>query len=54
VDSRPSTNGCLGRNTSTRFAPRKTVLEILDAWFKVDKPEESEAANIRRIGEIER
>ena len=32
----------------------ETAREILDAWFKVDKPDESEAGNIRRIDEIQR
>ena len=31
----------------------ETALEILEAWFKVDEAEASEAANIRRIAEIE-
>jgi len=29
------------------------ALQILEAWFKVEAPDESELANIRRIGEIE-
>lgn len=32
----------------------ETALEILEAWFKVEAPEASEAANIRRIAELER
>ena len=36
-----------------RVSP-ETALEILDAWFKAEKPDESEAANIRRVSEIER
>jgi ribose 5-phosphate isomerase B len=36
-----------------RTAP-EAALAILDAWFKVEKPDESEAANIRRLEEIER
>jgi len=30
------------------------ALAILDAWFKVETPDESEAANIARLKEIER
>lgn len=28
--------------------------QILDAWFKVEAPDGTEAANIRRVGEIEK
>lgn len=30
------------------------ALQILDAWLKVEKPDPSEAANIKRLTEIER
>jgi ribose 5-phosphate isomerase B len=30
------------------------AIEILEAWFKADKPDASEAANIQRIAAIER
>ena len=32
----------------------ETALAIVDAWLKTEKPDESEADNIRRIREIER
>jgi len=36
-----------------RVSP-ETALEILDAWFRVEKPDQSEAANIGRLADIER
>jgi ribose 5-phosphate isomerase B len=36
-----------------RVSP-EMALDILDAWFRVEKPDESEAANIGRLAEIER
>src|SRR5690349_5600580 len=39
--------------SSKRVRP-ETALAILDAWFKAEKPDESEADNIRRLAEIER
>ena len=35
-----------------RISP-ETALAILEAWFKVEAPDESEAANIARLAEIE-
>ncbi len=36
-----------------RVSP-ETALEILDAWFRVEKPDQLEAANIGRLADIER
>jgi ribose 5-phosphate isomerase B len=36
-----------------RTAP-ETAREILDAWLAVDEPDPDEAANIARLGEIDR
>ena len=32
----------------------ETAKEILDAWFAVDEPDADEAANIARLGELDR
>jgi ribose 5-phosphate isomerase B len=32
----------------------ESALQILDAWLKVERPDQSEAANIQRLAEIER